>query len=82
MRFPSGVQEGFYADPYAHGIQRISSAGGTPKFITRVDSTVVVVCESFRQNFDRNVASEFVVVSFIHFSHAARTDSRKNFIRA
>jgi hypothetical protein len=28
-----------YADPYAHGIQRISSAGGTPKFITRVDST-------------------------------------------
>jgi Tol biopolymer transport system component len=23
-----------YADPYAHGIQRISSAGGSPKFIT------------------------------------------------
>jgi serine/threonine-protein kinase len=28
-----------YADPYTHGIQRISSAGGTPKFITQVDST-------------------------------------------
>jgi Tol biopolymer transport system component len=28
-----------YADPYTHGVQRISSAGGTPKFITQVDST-------------------------------------------
>jgi eukaryotic-like serine/threonine-protein kinase len=28
-----------YADPYTHGIQRISSAGGTPKFITQVDAT-------------------------------------------
>ena len=28
-----------YADPYAHGVQRISSGGGTPKFITQVNST-------------------------------------------
>jgi len=28
-----------YADPGAHGLQRISSAGGTPKFITQVDPT-------------------------------------------
>ena len=28
-----------YADPHTHGIQRISSAGGTPKFITQVNST-------------------------------------------
>src|ERR1700730_7514554 len=28
-----------YADPNVHGLQRVSSAGGTPKFITQVDST-------------------------------------------
>jgi len=28
-----------YADPNANGLQRVSSASGTPKFITQVDST-------------------------------------------
>jgi Tol biopolymer transport system component len=28
-----------YADPYVHGIQRVSSAGGTPKFLTQIDAS-------------------------------------------
>jgi hypothetical protein len=53
-----------------------------PRFAFKTGKPIAIVRERFRQNFDRYVAPEFIIASFVHFSHAARTDGRKNFIGA
>jgi hypothetical protein len=58
-------------------IQRSDGAG----FLLEATQAIGVFRESFRQDFDRNVAAEARVLRAKHFAHSARANRRDNFVR-
>jgi hypothetical protein len=52
------------------------------RFALKTRKPLGIVRECFGQDFDRHVAPKLGVVRLVHFSHAARTDLRSDFIRA